>query len=198
MMPVMDGYELCGEVRRNELLCHVPVIMVTAKATPEDRLRGLNAGADAYMEKPFNPDELAVRVVKLLEQREMLRRKFSETQAEDGAIISEMSFSDKAFVERLSTAIHDLIIKGKIDYDELASAFFVGKTQLNRKIKAVTGYTTTEYILQIRVSMAKQLLVKTDLSIGEIASRVGIDDVAYFSSIFRKATGKTPTAYRNR
>ena len=74
----------------------------------------------------------------------------------------------------------------------------MGKTQLNRKIKAVTGYTTTEYILQIRVSMAKQLLVKTDFSIGEIASRVGIDDVAYFSAIFRKATGKTPTAYRNR
>ena len=71
-------------------------------------------------------------------------------------------------------------------------------TQLNRKVKAVTGYTTTEYILQIRISMAKQLLVKTDYSIGDIAARIGIEDVAYFSSLFKKSTGKTPTAFRNR
>ena len=198
MMPVMDGYQLCRSIRESELLCHIPVIMVTAKVTSEDKVKGLEAGADAYLEKPFNPDELSVRVEKLLQQREMLKKKFTDSQ-EDGEIVAaDISVSDRDFIEKLSSVIHEHISNGKLDYDELASAFFVGKTQLNRKIKAVTGYTTTEYILQIRVSMAKQLLVKTDFSIGEIASRVGIDDVAYFSSIFRKATGKTPTAYRNR
>jgi DNA-binding response OmpR family regulator len=198
MMPVMDGYQLCRSIRESEMLCHIPVIMVTAKVNPEDKLKGLEAGADAYLEKPFNPEELSLRVEKLLQQREMLKRKFTDSQGGGEIIPADISVSDRDFIEKLSSVIHDQISKGKLDYDELASAFFVGKTQLNRKIKAVTGYTTTEYILQIRVSMAKQLLVKTDFSIGEIASRVGIDDVAYFSSIFRKATGKTPTAYRNR
>lgn len=201
MMPVMDGYELCRKVRASELLCHIPVIMVTAKASVEDKIHGLESGADAYMEKPFHPDELSVRVSSLLEQRSMLRRIFSDNtgEAAEGASSShEMCVADRAFVEKLSSVIHDLIVKGKVDYDELAAAFYVGKTQLNRKIKAITGYTTTEYILQIRISMAKQLLVKTDYPIGEIASRVGIDDLAYFSAVFRKAAGKTPSAFRNR
>jgi YesN/AraC family two-component response regulator len=199
MMPVMDGYELCRRVRESELLCHVPIIMVTAKAHVEDRIKGLEAGADAYVEKPFHPDELSVRVSKLLQQRAMLRNVYGEvTDRQDAVEKHEMSAPDKAFVEKLFQVIHDHIVRGKIDYEELAADFFVGKTQLNRKIKAITGYTTTEYILQIRISMAKQLLLKTDYPIGDIASRVGIDDVAYFSSIFRKATGKTPTAYRNR
>lgn len=197
MMPVVDGYELCRRVRSSELLCHIPIIMVTAKATVEDKIHGLEAGADAYIEKPFHPDELSVRVSKLLEQRAMLRRKFTD-ESEDEVANQEMSVSDKAFVERLSSVIHELITQGKLDYDELAASFFVGKTQLNRKIKAITGYTTREYILQIRISMAKQLLVKTDFPIGEIASRVGVDDVAYFSAVFRKATGKSPSSFRNR
>ena len=199
MMPVMDGYELCRRVRESELLRHIPVIMVTAKAHVEDRIKGLEAGADAYVEKPFHPDELSVRVSKLLQQRAILRNVYGDvTDRHDQVEKHEMSAPDKAFVEKLSQVIHDHIVRGKIDYEELAADFFVGKTQLNRKIKAITGYTTTEYILQIRVSMAKQLLVKTDYTIGEIASRVGIDDVAYFSAVFRKATGKTPTAFRNR
>ena len=197
MMPVVDGYELCRRVRSSELLCHIPIIMVTAKATVEDKIHGLEAGADAYIEKPFHPDELSVRVSKLLEQRAMLRRKFTD-ESEDEVANQEMSVSDKAFIERLSSVIHELITQGKLDYDELAASFFVGKTQLNRKIKAITGYTTREYILQIRISMAKQLLVKTDFPIGEIASRVGMDDVAYFSAVFRKATGKSPSSFRNR
>lgn len=200
MMPVMDGYDLCRKIRASELLNHVPVIMVTAKALVEDKIRGLEAGADAYMEKPFHPDELAVRVVKLLEQRSMLRRKFSDSSSDECDSVSheELSIADKAFVDKLSSVIHNHISNGKLDYDLLASEFSVGKTQLNRKVKAVTGYTTTEYILQIRISMAKQLLVKTDYSIGDIAARIGIEDVAYFSSLFKKSTGKTPTAFRNR
>ena len=105
---------------------------------------------------------------------------------------------DRMFVDRLSAVINDHIVKGKIDYEDLAAAFHVGKTQLNRKIKAITGYTTTEYILQVRISLAKHLLAKTDYSVGDVATRVGIDDLAYFSSVFKKMTGMTPTAFRNR
>lgn len=199
MMPVMDGYALCRKVRESEILRHVPVIMVTAKATVEDRIAGLESGADAYVEKPFHPEELSVRVSKLLEQRALLRRVYAEGKEDEASVPQhDLSAADRMFVDRLSSVINDHIVKGKIDYDELAADFCVGKTQLNRKIKAITGYTTTEYILHVRISLAKQLLAKTDYSIGDIAARVGIDDVAYFSSVFRKMTGMTPTDFRNR
>ena len=199
MMPVMDGYALCRKVRESEILRHVPVIMVTAKATVEDRIAGLESGADAYVEKPFHPEELSVRVSKLLEQRALLRRVYAEGKEDEASAPQhDLSAADRMFVDRLSSVINDHIVKGKIDYDELAADFCVGKTQLNRKIKAITGYTTTEYILHVRVSLAKQLLAKTDYSIGDIAARVGIDDLAYFSSVFKKMTGMTPTDFRNR
>lgn len=199
MMPRMDGFALCRKIRESELLRHIPVIMVTAKATPEDRVQGLAEGADAYLEKPFNAEELQVRVEKLLEQREMLRQKFLEAVQNDvPSAESEMSTSDRAFLDKVSTAVHMLIVEGRMDHNELASVLCLSRTQLNRKIKAVTGYTTTEYIQQIRISMAKQLLMKTDYPIGEIAVKCGIDDVAYFSALFRKCVGKTPSAYRNR
>ena len=109
-----------------------------------------------------------------------------------------MSTSDRVFLDKVSTAVHKLIVDGKMEHNELASELCLSRTQLNRKIKAVTGYTTTEYIQQIRISMAKHLLMKTDYPIGEIAVKCGIDDVAYFSALFRKCVGKTPSAYRNR
>lgn len=198
MMPNIDGFELCRMIRSSELLCHIPFIMVTAKATQEDRLTGLEAGADAYMEKPFNADELSVRVEKLLEQRELLRRKF--TDEIDGFLDksdSSINLSDKAFVGKFSDEVNK-VIREKIDYNQLASKFCLSRAQLNRKIKAITGYTTTEYILLIRVAIAKQLLVKTNLTIGEIAERCGVDDLPYFSQLFKKHVGKTPTQYRNR
>ena len=199
MMPRMDGFDLCRKVRESELLRHIPVIMVTAKATPEDRVTGLDAGADAYLEKPFNTEELQVRVEKLLEQREILRQKFLDSvQNGEPGVESEMSTSDRVFLDKVSTAVHKLIVDGKMEHNELASELCLSRTQLNRKIKAVTGYTTTEYIQQIRISMAKHLLMKTDYPIGEIAVKCGIDDVAYFSALFRKCVGKTPSAYRNR
>ena len=199
MMPKMDGIQMCRKIRESELLCHIPVIMVTAKATHEDKVEGLQAGADAYLEKPFNADELSVRVEKLLQQREMLRKRFLESVQTDEPIAeNEISVSDRNFVDKVSTEVHRLIVAGEMDYNELASALCLSRTQLNRKIKAITGYTTTEYIQQIRISIAKQLLIKTDYPIGEIAVKCGIDDVAYFSALFRKCVGKTPTAYRSR
>ncbi|MCI6823479.1 MAG: response regulator [Bacteroidales bacterium] len=201
MMPRMDGFQLCRRVRADELVCHVPVIMVTARATHEDRLQGLQAGADAYLEKPFHSDELTLRAAKLLEQRELLRRKYSEAVAGGGdpqsAVLRE---GDKAFVEKVTDAVHAAISngKGKIDYDALAYTLCLSRAQLNRKVKAVTGYTTTDFILQIRISMAKQYLDRSNLTIWEIALRCGMDSDSYFCTLFKKCTGMTPLQYKNR
>ena len=193
MMPNMDGLEFCRLVRRSELLCHIPIIMVTAKVTQESKIQGLEAGADAYLTKPLSYDELRVRVTKLIEQRETLKHKF-EGQDEQP---DDMAAADKAFLEKMTEAVKVQLESGNIDYNSLATEFSIGRTQLNRKIKAITGYTTTEFILHIRITIAKQLLLDTDMPVGEVAMRCGIDDVAYFSSLFKKNTGQTPTAYRN-
>ena len=161
----------------------------------------MQAGADAYLEKPFHSDELTLRAAKLLEQRELLRRKYSEAVAGGGdpqsAVLRE---GDKAFVEKVTDAVHAAISngKGKIDYDALAYTLCLSRAQLNRKVKAVTGYTTTDFILQIRISMAKQYLDRSNLTIWEIALRCGMDSDSYFCTLFKKCTGMTPLQYKNR
>ena len=192
MMPVMDGLEFCRKVRSAELLSHIPVIMVTAKAEHEDRLRGLEAGADAYLEKPYDDKELLIRVRMLLEQRAILRRKFTENDGSEDLY----SAVDKAFLDKFHIALETAFDAGKVDCGDLASELCIGRVQLNRKLKAITGFKTTEYILNVRIAKAKQLLSTTDLSIGEIALKCGIEDVGYFSTIFRKNVGVSPTAYR--
>ena len=201
MMPCMNGFELCKAIRESELLNHIPVIMVTAKATHEDRMSGLESGADAYIEKPFHADELNVRVEKLLEQRLALQNKYSKviyektSREEDTSVITDQ---DKNFLTKVTDAVKSQISDGKIDYNLLASALCLSRAQLNRKIKAITGETTTNLILKIKISLAKNLLDNTDKSIIEIAMDCGMDSDSYFCTVFKKATGLTPSQYRNR
>ena len=201
MMPCMNGFELCKAIRESELLNHIPVIMVTAKASHEDRMRGLESGADAYIEKPFHADELNMRVEKLLEQRRALQNKYSKVsqkKTENEEKIPVISEPDKNFLTKVTDAVKSQISGGKIDYNLLASALCLSRAQLNRKIKAITGETTTDLILKIKISLAKNLLDNTDKSIIEIAMDCGMDSDSYFCTIFKKATGLTPLQYRNR
>lgn len=204
MMPYMDGFELCKKVRESELLNHIPVIMVTAKVSHEDRMLGLEAGADAYIEKPFHADELNIRVEKLLEQRRVLQNKFSKAFRDDIDNVEKetetvvITDTDKMFLTKVSDAVKAQISDGKIDYNALAFTLCLSRAQLNRKIKAITGETTTDLILKIKISLAKQLLDNTDKSIIEIAMECGMDSDSYFCTLFKKATGQTPLQYRNR
>ena len=203
MMPGMDGYEVCRRIRSSELLNHIPVIMVTAKATHEDRMKGLAAGADAYLEEPFHADELAVRVSKLLEQRKLLQSKWEAVirqgePVEENPAANELPDADRAFVGKFTDAVNKCFETGTLDYDFIASEMCLTRSHMNRKLKAITGMTSTEYIKTMRISLAKALIDTTDMKIEAIAMRCGVDDVAYFSSLFRKATGMTPTAWRSR
>lgn len=195
MMPVMDGVEMCRKIRDSEILNHIPVLMVTARTGHEEKMEGLKAGADAYLEKPYREEELAVRVKQLLEQRKKLKLCYSSK--EDEIRSDTYSVAERDFLDKFNAALESAFAKGKIDCEELASELCIGRVQLNRKLKAITGYKTTEYIHALRMAKAKELLEMTSLSIGEIAMKCGIDDVGYFSTIFRKSFGVTPTAYRN-
>ena len=200
MMPVMDGIDMCTRVRKSELLCHIPVIMVTAKASLEDRIKGLEAGADVYLEKPYDQRELLLRINALLERREILRKYFScSTLQESTKTVAEhLSVADSAFLEKFHAALEYAFEIGKVDCEDIAAQLCIGRVQLNRKMKAITGLKTTEYILQARIAKAKQLLSSTGLPIGEIALQCGVEDMGYFSTIFKKYTGETPSSYRSK
>lgn len=200
LMPGIDGLELCRRIRASELLHHIPVVMVSAKATHEDRLKGIEAGAEAYLEKPFHADELSIRVDKLLEQRRILREKYTQ-DLEDSEIgrTPEVASGDKAFITRFVNLAMERIRENNVDLGAIASDLGFSRTQLNRKIKAISGMTTTGYIVNLRVRLAKSLLRSGEaLTVNEISYRCGIDDVPYFITMFKKATGMTPTQYRRR
>lgn len=215
MMPEMDGFEMTKKIRSSQLLSHIPVIMVTARATHADRIKGLEAGADAYLEKPFHADELNIRAEKLMEQRRQLQQKFAaklELRPEEECVefseittepefiednLTERENRDKAFVEKFIATVHSAMTFGKIDYDAIAAEMCVGRAQLNRKLKAITGITTKEYILNLRLLRAKELLKNTDLTAAEITYQCGMEDPGYFSTLFRKTVGVTPIAYRS-
>ncbi|MGN0213935.1 MAG: ATP-binding protein [Muribaculaceae bacterium] len=214
MMPEMDGFEMTRMIRSSQLLDHIPVIMVTARATHDDRMKGLEAGADAYLEKPFHADELNIRAEKLMEQRRLLQQKFAaslenlpannsiestEMPAEPATAedtLTEREQHDKVFVEKFVATVGNAMSVGKLDYDAIAAELGIGRAQLNRKLKAITGITTKEYILKLRLLKAKNLLLTTDLTVAEITYQCGMEDPGYFSTVFRKTVGVTPMAYR--
>lgn len=173
-----------------------------ATALPDDKSTdGTDDGTDGEsdLEKPFHADELSVRVEKLLEQRRMLRRKYSQAAEESGLAEDALtSDADRAFMAKVTAAVQQTIVGGKTDYDALAYDLCLSRAQLNRKIKAITGYTTTEFILFTRIAMAKRLLDTADLTISELAMKCGMDNASYFCTLFKKSTGMTPMQYKNR
>lgn len=199
LMPHTDGLQLCQQVRSTPLLSHIPVIMVTAKITDADRMKSIQAGADAFLTKPFNPDELLLRVSKLLEQRQLLREKYSEAIEEDAGTKAEetLNDTDRLFINKFVEVVHGQITKHQTDVETIASILCVSSKQLRRKIYAITGKTTAAYIQHIKLSQAKNLLLtRPDLSISDIALSCGFDDNARFSKTFKQYYQQTPSQFR--
>jgi two-component system sensor histidine kinase ChiS len=199
MMPGMNGYELCRSIRSSEILNHIPIIIITARSTEDDRIKGLEAGADAYLYKPFNSDELNVRLKQLLESRRMLREKYSSALQKGKEEEVQLSKNDQAFLNRLIDVVYAKIANSNTDVESIASAMCMSRSQLNRKIIAITGENTTTYLIQIKLSKAKHLLDSPeDIPIGDIAMQCGFEDGAYFSRIFKQVLNMTPSQYKKR
>ena len=196
MMLGMDGYEMCREVRQLDILNHIPIIIVTAKCGDDDRVQALQAGADAYLQKPFNTDELNARITKLLEQRRLLREKYLHAMREGNTQTVELNSVNKKFLNSLNNLIYSSIENQNLNSEMLADKMAMSLSQLNRKIKTITGFNSSGYILQMRLDKAKRLLSSTEDPIGEIASKCGFPDMSYFSRIFKQSFGVTPSQYR--
>lgn len=195
----MDGYELCRQIRASELANHIPIIILTAKGNEEDRIKGIEAGAEAYLTKPFNSEELNVLAAKMLEIRKVLREKFSQALNEGTESNIQLTTAEQNFLTKFTDLVYAQMIKGEIDIENLASNLAMSRSQLNWKMIAITGYNTSSYILHVRMSKAKRLL-DADIStpIGEIALECGFSDMGYFSRTFKNLFHMTPSQYRKR
>ena len=197
MMPRMDGMELCRRIRSDELINHVPVVMVTAKVTQRDREQGLEAGADAYMEKPFEADELRLRVRKLLEIRQLLADKYSEKGGAEETGQPAAEPIGNPFLEKFTQLVCAQMDNGHVSITDIANEMCVTREQLSRKIKATTGITASSLVTSLRMDRACRLLSEQpEMQVMEVSLRCGISDVSYFTSLFRKQTGLTPSQYR--
>lgn len=196
MMPEKDGYELCREVRRSDILNHIPIIVITAKCSEESRVQLLDAGADAYLHKPFNADELHIRIIRLLEQRRLLREKYSRAMHEGTEQSVELSIADKSFLTRLNDVVYGMMGNSNLSSDMVADKMCMSLSQLNRKVKAITGFSSSGYILQMRLDKAKRMLASTEIPVGDIATKCGFPEMSYFSRIFKQTFQMTPSQYR--
>ena len=200
MMPGMDGLEVCRKIRSNEITDHIPIIVVTAKITEEERIKGLKAGADAYLAKPFNAYELRTRVEKLLDGRRMLREKYARSMMEGKEDANEPDKEDMHFLNKVSDAVYKQLSRNKdVEVSFIASSVCMSSRQFYRKINAMTGYPPSSYILRLKIKRACYLLDgNTQMSFGEVAERTGFSDYSNFVRAFKNICGVTPTEYRKR
>lgn len=197
MMPVMDGNALCHQMRASELLNHVPVIMLTAKSSDDDRIQGLREGADAYLVKPFNAEELNVLVENLLEQRRLLREKYAKALHKGEEQEVELAAADRDFINRVMAHAAEALEQGELSVELLASKMCLTRGQLTRKVKQITGESTSGYLLRFRLDNARRLLSESpDKPIADIAFACGFEDAANFSRVFKREFGQTPSQFR--
>ena len=194
MMPVLDGLELCQKIKENEMTCHIPVIMLTAKTGVENRITGHEAGADDYLQKPFNMEELKTKVKNLVRQRKKLKEKYSNQNITD-ALVGEVENMDSVFLSKLSS-----IIDKNLDNDQLRSEIFeeelcMSRFQLFRKLKALTGSGLSSYIVDHRLLKAEEMLRNNQGNVSEFGFFCGFNSTTYFNKCFKKKYGVAPGKY---
>lgn len=194
MMPNMDGMDLARAIRANDLTAHIPIIMVTARVTEQDRIEGLKAGADAYLVKPFNTEELLTRVAKLLEQRIMLRDKYAQTITQ--APVTDNAIEDH-FLARVEQVIVAHINKGEdITVTMVADDLNITARQLHRKVTGLINQSPAALIRITRINCAKTIMAaKPEMPLKSVALACGFTDYSHFAKVFRTVTGISPTAW---
>ncbi len=192
MMPRKGGYELCEELKTDERTSHIPIVLLTARVDDDSKLSGLKKGADAYLPKPFNKEELHIRLRKLLELRLKLQEKYQSLDHENG---EEPTIEDE-FIRKIRQEIEGNIDDENFGITELGRAIGMSRAQIHRKVKALTGRSTSIFIRSIRLHKAKAILQNTDLNISQVAYEVGFRDPKYFSRTFAEEFGQLPKAFR--
>lgn len=194
MMPEMDGFELCAAIKSGLEYSHVPVILLTAKNTLQSKIEGLELGADAYVEKPFSPEFLAVQILNLLKNRDKVKAYFSGAVPPQSRGLAPTR-SDDLFLEKLRQVINANISNPDLDVDHLADSLHMSRPTFYRKVKAISDLSPNELINLARLRKAVELLNGGVLKIYEIAEMVGYSSQTQFGRNFQKQFGMSPTDY---
>lgn len=195
MMPKMDGFKLCGKLKTDERTSHIPVILLTAKAAKEDKLAGFETGADEYLMKPFDTDELKSRIKNLIEQRKRLQEHFQK-RGIFAIEQSKITSVDKKFLQKLILTINQNISDTALSVEMLTEELAISRTVLYRKIVSLTGEPPGELIRRTRLNRAAELIDQNFGNLSEIALEVGFNNPAYFSESFKKQFGVPPSQYQ--
>jgi signal transduction histidine kinase/ligand-binding sensor domain-containing protein/DNA-binding response OmpR family regulator len=196
MMPGMDGIEFCNKIKSDWQTSHIPFILLTAKVTDESKIEGLETGADDYLTKPFNYEELAARIKNLIEQRKRLRDKFSkEINIQPGSLAA--SKVDNEFLQKVLAVVEKNFNNEKFDTELLAEEMFVSRRQLHRKLQAIAGQGPGEFIRVLRLKKAAQMLIENKLSVTQIAYEVGFESPAQFTRAFKKNFSCLPSDFNH-
>jgi YesN/AraC family two-component response regulator len=194
MMPSMDGLEFCRQIKTEWKTSDIPVILLTAKASFESKLEGLETGADDYLTKPFDSRELFVRIKNLLEQRKRIREKFGQ-ELSPLPEINKLESSDQNLIRRAYEIVELNLDKTNFSTDQLAKELFLSRSQLHRKFSEIAGQAPGEFIRTIKLKHAAKMLLEKRLSVTQIAYAIGFSSPAQFSRAFSKQFNCTPSEY---
>ncbi len=196
MMPEMDGISMLRQLKGNPNISDIPVILLTSKVEVSDRLEGLRKGADAYLAKPFNMEELHILVDNLVDNVRRLRGKFSGAQAQEDKVENvEVKGNNDQLMERIMQTVNEHLQDPDFNVDRLCEEVGLSRTQLHRKMKEITGISTGEFIRNLRLQQAARLIREGKINIAQVAYSVGFNNQTYFSTVFKKHFGRTPTEY---
>ena len=194
MMPSMDGMEFCKKVKTDWQTSHIPVILLTAKASPESKIEGLETGADDYLTKPFSSTELSVRIKNLLEQRKKLRERFSKEIKVEPASIAVTSL-DNEFLQKAFDVAEKNLANTEFNSEAFAKEMFVSRSQLHRKLLAITSQAPGEFLRTFRLKRAATFILEKRLSITQVAFEVGFSSPSHFTKAFRQQFNCLPTEF---
>ncbi|UCH92777.1 MAG: response regulator [Candidatus Aminicenantes bacterium] len=196
MMPEVDGYELCRELKNNIMTCHIPIILLTAKASEESIIQGLETGADDYITKPFNTRILCARIKNLVDLRSHMQQTLKREMTQQPVKIS-ISQNDKTFIKRLKEVIDQNISDPDFNVTQMCKELDLSQPTVYRKIYALTGESPTEFIRSHRLKRGAELLKKNDrMTVLEVALEVGFSSANYFTKCFKKMFHQLPSTYQ--
>ena len=193
MMPVMDGMECCRILKSDIRTSHIPVLMLTAYAAEDQKIKGYECGADSYISKPFSADLLLARIGNLINGRKLLASVFSDASS-TGSGASDI---DKGFIDRLKGIINSRMSDPSLSVESIGEEIGLGRVQLYRKTKSLIGYSPNEFLRICRLRKAQAMLSSTEKTVSEVAYSVGFSSPSYFSKCYKEYFGTSPATSKN-
>jgi len=188
----MDGFEFCKHIRENLKTSHIPILMLTAKTMTDDWVKGIDCGADVYLTKPFEMTVLRAQLRQILSSRQVLFNKYLN-DSNNVKVPQNTSELDKGFISKVLDYITANLSDENLNVEQLAEELHLSRSQLYRKIKALTGYSANEFLRKIRLEKAKEMIENGNKSISEVCFKVGFSSPSYFTKCFKSHFGFLPT-----